>query len=670
MRPSFIELRVHGVSGTSAVDLLQSRPVVADDDPDTDLTKPADTGDWTRAFRWSSLTSGDPKSATWILLLPYMLANVAGWALPPRHSLRRHQLDVAAVRIVATMLTAIFSVVTAYGFIVVAGYSTLGSKTAMDLGLATSIGVVISGAVIVLLWYLTRTRDAHLEPVLVDAAVDPDRDWSVLRKVHLSVAASATLWTLATVVRDGFEDVESAPFIPLAVGALGLGVAIAGISAIWRSRWLALGASVTAVASVAGSLLLSATIWFGSEVNTADPLSRVGVPLADMVRWFAFITVMTVIVTSSRAHRLAGPTIATLFAIAGASGAAVGAATIQATASLGNVDTPSGIGLIAEGFLLGTLILALFLVVLHQIADFSTTAGDNRFWRSLVAVIDRPFLIVTGTPLIITTVSALVFWRIRAVDPGTVFEEGSRIAYWLIVVALVVAFRRAPWKALGVTAGGIAVFAVADRLASDFRQVAILGTLVLPTQLIIARVISAYRDADERRAMAVPWDVGSYFPAAFHPFAPPPYGATAVDSLRKVLVHLVAEDRRPVVVGAHSQGTVIALRALQSVELPVALFTFGSPLGTLYRTFFPAHFSPVLSEAPERLVAWANLWRVTDPIGGPIHPGVDLPEQPDPRSRVHGGYWYRDEAIYNETMGRLLATLEVPETDIPDRYRR
>ncbi len=169
--------------------------------------------------------------------------------------------------------------------------------------------------------------------------------------------------------------------------------------------------------------------------------------------------------------------------------------------------------------------------------------------------------------------------------------------------------------------------------------------------------------------MAVPWDVGSYFPASFHPFAPPPYGATAVDSLRKVLIHLVAENGRPVVVGAHSQGTVIALRALQSLELPVALFTFGSPLGTLYRTFFPAHFSQILEDSPERLVGWANLWRVTDPIGGPIHPAIDLPEQPDPRSRVHGGYWYRDELLYNETMGRLLAKLGVPDADIPVRYR-
>lgn len=670
MRPAFIELRIHGVSGTSAVDLLEARPVPADDDPGTDLTAPADTGAWTRAFRWASLTSGDPKSASWILLLPYMLANVAGWAIPPRRSRRRHQLDVAAVRIVGAMLTAIFSLVTAYGFIVVGGYSTLGSKTALDLGLSTALGATGAAAVTVGLWYLTRSRDRDLEPVLVDEALGGGNDWPIMRRAHLAVAASAVLWTLATVTRDGFDDVDARWLLFLAVVSLVVSMLAAGVSVFWSNRVMVWAATASGSISMLGGIYLCAQIWLGSNASIADPLDRVGVPLSDMVRWFAFVAVGTVIITSSRSHRLAGPTVATLFAIAGASGAAVGAATIQATASLGRVDTPSSIGLIAEGFFLGTLVLAVFLVILHQVADFSTTAGDNRFWRSLVAVIDRPFLLVTGTPIIITAVSALVFWQIRSVDPSTVFEDGSRIAYWLLVVLVVVAFRRAPLKATGITLAGVAIYAIADRLTSDFREVAIFGTLVLPTQLVVARVISAYRDADERRAMAVPWDVGSYFPASFHPFAPPPYGATAVASLRDVLAHLVADDRRPVVVAAHSQGTVIALRALQSLDLPVALFTFGSPLGTLYRTFFPAHFNSVLADSPERLVAWANLWRVTDPIGGAIHARIDLPEQPDPRSRVHGGYWYRDEPVYNETMGHLLAAVGVADTEIPERYRR
>ena len=66
---------------------------------------------------------------------------------------------------------------------------------------------------------------------------------------------------------------------------------------------------------------------------------------------------------------------------------------------------------------------------------------------------------------------------------------------------------------------------------------------------------------------------------------------------------------------------------------------------------------------------WANLWRATDPIGGPIDPGVDLPEQPDPRSRIHGAYWFRDEQIYNATAGELFKSLGVEESALPPRYR-
>ena len=125
-----------------------------------------------------------------------------------------------------------------------------------------------------------------------------------------------------------------------------------------------------------------------------------------------------------------------------------------------------------------------------------------------------------------------------------------------------------------------------------------------------------------------------------------------------------------VLVAAHSQGTVIAASAVTGSDVPVALFTFGSPLGTLYRRFFPAHFDDqTIRTVKDSASRWANLWRATDPVGGPIDPAIDLPEQPDPRSRIHGAYWFRDEAVYNATAGELLGTLGVEETALPQRYR-
>ena len=417
-----------------------------------------------------------------------------------------------------------------------------------------------------------------------------------------------------------------------------------------------------------GVVGLAVIVWLG-----ADPIARTvegaGEPIALTVQVFTAVALLLVAVSLSSVDRLAAATIATLIAIAGASGAAVGAASIQVSAAAAGTETPDEIGLIAEGFLLGVLVLAAFVLILILLADLMDADDDNRIWHNIVAIVNDPALLIIGTPTIITVVSLMVFLNLDA-DDVTVFETGSRWIFALVVLLLAISLRRTPKKAGATLAIGFVVFIIANWLASDFREVAVFGTLVLPAQLIGSRIIAAYRDADQRRALAVPWDVGSYFPSVFHPLAPPPYGATAVASLRATLNELSEGGTTPVVVAAHSQGTVIAASAVAGSGIPVALFTFGSPLGTLYRRFFPAHFDDQTFRAVESSVTrWANLWRETDPIGGPIDPEIDLPEQPDPRSRIHGAYWFRDEQVYNATAGELFRSLGVEESALPLRYR-
>ena len=663
----FIELRIHGVSGTSAVDLLQARPVSADDDPSTDLTRPADTGGWTRAFRWASLTSGQPTSASWILLLPYMLGNLAGWALPRRRSMLRHRVDVALVRIVGAMLTALFSLVIAYGLVVVGGFSTLGEP--LGEGLAVGLGGIASLAVVGVLWWLTRSRDREIPPVLVDPAIEVD-DWTLLRRSHLGVAAAATLWTLATVAAGMFpqETVDLDGIVTVSVIGLAVLVLAAGLGVLAPAKPMEWIAGAAALAMALGVVGLAIIVWLGAE-PIARTVEGAGEPIALTVQVFTGVALLLVAVALSSVDRLAAATIATLIAIAGASGAAVGAASIQVSAAAAGTQTPEEIGLIAEGFLLGVLVLAAFVLVLILLADLMSDADDNRIWHNVVAIVNDPALLIIGTPTIITVVSLMVFFNLDAEDV-TVFETGSQWTFALVVLLLAISFRRTPKRAVATLAIGFVVFIVADWLASDFREVAVFGTLVLPAQLIGSRIVGAYRNADQRRALAVPWDVGSYFPSVFHPLAPPPYGATAVASLRATLNELSEDGATAVVVAAHSQGTVIAASAVAGSQVPVALFTFGSPLGTLYRRFFPAHFDDQSFQAVEESVTrWANLWRETDPIGGPIDPEIDLPEQPDPRSRIHGAYWFRDEQVYNATAGELFRSLGVEGSTLPSRYR-
>ncbi|MEU4244117.1 hypothetical protein [Actinoplanes sp. NPDC026619] len=167
---------------------------------------------------------------------------------------------------------------------------------------------------------------------------------------------------------------------------------------------------------------------------------------------------------------------------------------------------------------------------------------------------------------------------------------------------------------------------------------------------------------DARRWLGVLWDVGTFWPRSFHPFAPPCYTERAVPDLQRRIRWLNDSGSRVVVV-SHSQGSVLAALAL--VQQPAgqpALVTFGSPLRKLYGWAFPAY---VHGEVLDRLREWRNFSYPTDYIGGPVgRAGVDVPlpdpgsawyvaGEPMPPMRRHTGYW-SDEAMWLE-IDRLAA---------------
>ncbi len=105
------------------------------------------------------------------------------------------------------------------------------------------------------------------------------------------------------------------------------------------------------------------------------------------------------------------------------------------------------------------------------------------------------------------------------------------------------------------------------------------------------------------------------------------------------------------VISGHSQGSVLAASAVWQLSAAtrgrVALLTYGSPLERLYGRWFPAYFGPpALEQLSGELDCWRNLWRHTDPIGGPVlipahagEPPVDRDALKDPvvygRSPAH-----------------------------------
>ncbi|MFH7597563.1 hypothetical protein WDV06_21030 [Streptomyces racemochromogenes] len=138
----------------------------------------------------------------------------------------------------------------------------------------------------------------------------------------------------------------------------------------------------------------------------------------------------------------------------------------------------------------------------------------------------------------------------------------------------------------------------------------------------------AYRDPASRRTIGILWDVGTFWPRAAHPFAPPCYAERAVPDLTWRMTGWTARTGGRLVISGHSQGSVLAAAAVW--QLPpatrrrVALLTYGSPLARLYGRWFPAYFGPGPLAALHRdLDRWRNLWRATDPIGGPVGAGAD-----------------------------------------------
>ncbi|WP_415952913.1 hypothetical protein [Streptomyces sp. KLOTTS4A1] len=160
----------------------------------------------------------------------------------------------------------------------------------------------------------------------------------------------------------------------------------------------------------------------------------------------------------------------------------------------------------------------------------------------------------------------------------------------------------------------------------------------------------AYSDASARRTIGILWDVGTFWPRAAHPFAPPCYAERAVPDLTWRMATWTNRTGGRLVISGHSQGSVLAAAAAwqlsPDVRGRIGLLTYGSPLARLYGRWFPAHFgAAALTSLHREVDCWRNLYRITDPIGGPIGldgacgPAVDHPPLKDPlaygRTREH-----------------------------------
>jgi hypothetical protein len=194
--------------------------------------------------------------------------------------------------------------------------------------------------------------------------------------------------------------------------------------------------------------------------------------------------------------------------------------------------------------------------------------------------------------------------------------------------------------------------------------------------VLVGVLRSDYSDPSKRKTIGALWDIGTFWPRAAHPFAPPCYAERAVPELAdriRILTGKVAKDdddpawlqiqahqrnaddtqpsglsipAGPVLLTGYSQGSVITAAVV--AQLPddarerIALLTLACPARRLYGRAFPAYFGmPALAALADLLDGghpgprWKNLVRRTDYIGSWIfaEPG---PGQPGP-VQVHDG---------------------------------
>jgi hypothetical protein len=177
--------------------------------------------------------------------------------------------------------------------------------------------------------------------------------------------------------------------------------------------------------------------------------------------------------------------------------------------------------------------------------------------------------------------------------------------------------------------------------------------------VLVALLRTDYSNSSKRKTIGALWDVGTFWPRATHPFAPPCYAERAVpelvdrvrvltgtvtpDAADPAWVHIQAHQRDsdtcatlcvdpgPVLLTGYSQGSILAPTVV--AQLPadtrarVALLTLACPARRLYGRAFPAYFgaqqletlATMLSAAdvdPDpALQRWKNLVRRSDYIG-------------------------------------------------------
>ncbi|MFB6781894.1 hypothetical protein ACFCX0_32015 [Streptomyces sp. NPDC056352] len=767
-----LELLVHGVGGATPQSMLRdprvarvtgdataaifrrSGDIDAEQHPERYRDRPIE-----EAYCWSNLTSGNGSRALWLLLLPFMVVNLAHWMRPTaKRRTRAVRMYGVLVRLVALSLTVLLTAAACEVALDLVAWQCAGVpecsnqrswlgflSTAQDgwwsqPGRRLALAALVPTALVGLLWFLSnRTWSAYESQRPLNGA-EPDDD----------VLDNGTEATPTTEGPDAEAPAAETPVVRPALGRPGF----------WYGRRLV--ARLRAAHTAAGFLTVAASVAGAAARHdraVTGPVPEFLGQLIEAMLVLGTLVVLWVVCRRGRSERrldnrldgaviswLPGTALALLVVTAVyaawsrpgwvSAGTLPGDVTFRvltvgqgmlvvalAAVALGLYRrTPEprtvmyGLGGPAVAMLACALGGVMTGGVAQRVADWLDGPGTPGMGRS--SLIDGPPVLLSWQASVIPVLLALLLvpavvlgvrtWlAARAMEPEVNKEYGekrpdaARTRQIARTRALAGLTDSAPWL-LGLVSGatlllgagavagawvsgevpGLALDGAGPFIESVAEAAQSTGSWMIGFGFIVFVTCGrrAYRDASTRRTIGILWDVGTFWPRAAHPFAPPCYAERAVPDLASRMSGWTGRTRGRLVISGHSQGSVLAASAVW--QLPagarkrVALLTYGSPIERLYGRWFPAYFGPGPLHGLHRSVhCWRNLWRATDPIGGQVRldvgagPEVDrgplrdplvygrTPEHPLPEP-VLGHSDYQADPVFAEERSALLVRLE------------
>jgi len=600
--------------------LLYGDPVTYDQGSDLAKVYEPHRDRWdVKAFHWGSLTSKSSLTAFWILLAPFAMANVAGWMSESPNVWSRIWIRVSGLT-----LTGIFFAQLANMSLDIPISSGVSRDATFWIYLAVCISAILGLGLLSTqssfrkltirerLRFLFAPDFGSMQPAMMAEPEwdDPSRDfgivglrmWSIhsivhrLRRIHLTFGMGVLGLVAARVVGSGGVEVAS--------------IAIAGLAMITLA--------FTTGAFAANRMLLALTAIL---------------PLAGLV---ALTWGLVALATGSVAAANVADDLTFQIALILGLSAGLGLVGEVATSRLRSGWVP--IGLLAVAALVGAnLGLTGAMLVESYLTTADTTSDTFDAGASFVTVG------MLGLAVVMAAAFAMAMWAGRRDDASeSLFRGGILRARLLLgaagIYSVLFAIGAVVWSCSGELTGCtqnnivMADWVVEDPdnlvvlLGIPFDPTSLLGwskllMVAVPSVLIIRSIVGGLLNGqDSRRQVGILWDLGSFWPRWFHPLAPPAYGPYAVTRLQSVI-----DEERPDVVTAHSQGSLLAAVAMSlttSDRVPNLFITYGSQIGHLYPSLFPAvGLDRLVSTVDAQLDnQWLNLWRRSDAIGGQVIP--------------------------------------------------